>query len=100
MRSQCIRVGVEVGGTFTNLVAIDENGIRVIKAPSLPSATDEGAFNALIEFSIAISTIEDRAHGSTVATNAVLERKGWSIAFVTTKSLLPRYFMKYVMSLH
>jgi len=80
-----MRVGIEVGGTFTDLVAIGPDGIRVTKVPSVPSAPDEGAFNALLASGIAVAAIEDLAHGSTVATNAVLERKGYPTAFVTTK---------------
>jgi N-methylhydantoinase A len=80
-----MRVGIEVGGTFTDLVAIGAGGMRIIKVPSVPAAPDEGAFNALVASGIAISSIEDLAHGSTVATNAVLERKGFPTAFVTTQ---------------
>src|SRR5262245_10511458 len=80
-----MRVGIEVGGTFTDLVAIGPDGIRVTKVPSVPRAPEEGAFDALAASGIAIAAIEDLAHGSTVATNAVLERKGFPTAFVTTK---------------
>ena len=80
-----MRVGIEVGGTFTDLVAIGPDGIHVTKVPSVPRAPDEGAFNALLASGIAIASIEDLAHGSTVATNAVLERKGFPTAFVTTQ---------------
>jgi len=80
-----MRVGVEVGGTFTDLVAIGPNGVTVTKVPSTPASPDEGAFNALVESGIPLSEIEDLAHGSTVATNAVLERKGFRTAFVTTQ---------------
>ncbi len=80
-----MRVGIEVGGTFTDLVAIGPDGIRVAKVPSVPRAPDEGAFDALTASGIAISAITDLAHGSTVATNAVLERKGFATAFVTTQ---------------
>lgn len=80
-----MRVGIEVGGTFTDLVAIGPDGIAVTKVPSVPKAPDEGAFNALIASGIPVATIDDLAHGSTVATNAVLERKGFPTAFVTTK---------------
>jgi len=79
-----MRIGVEVGGTFTDLVAIDDEGVRVLKVPSTPRNPDQGAFAALTESGIPIEAIEDLAHGSTVATNAVLERKGFPIAFVTT----------------
>ncbi len=80
-----MQIGVEVGGTFTDLVAIDSTGIRVLKVPSTPQSPDEGAFNALIASGIALDTVTDLAHGSTVATNAVLERKGFLTAFVTTR---------------
>lgn len=80
-----MRVGIEVGGTFTDLVAIGPDGIVVTKVPSVPRAPDEGAFNALIASGLPIAAIDDLAHGSTVATNAVLERKGFPTAFVTTK---------------
>ena len=51
-----MRVGIEVGGTFTDLVAIGPDGIRVTKVPSVPLAPDEGAFNALLASGIAISS--------------------------------------------
>lgn len=79
-----VRVGVEVGGTFTDLVAIGPDGIHITKVPSVPRRPDEGAFNALMESGIPFSEIADLAHGSTIATNAVLERKGCLAAFVTT----------------
>lgn len=79
-----MRVGIEVGGTFTDLVAIGPDGIVIAKVPSVPSAPDEGAFNALVASGIPIADITDLAHGSTVATNAVLERKGFPTAFITT----------------
>jgi N-methylhydantoinase A len=80
-----MRVGIEVGGTFTDLVAIGPGGICITKVPSVPRAPEEGAFDALRASGIAIASIEDLAHGSTVATNAVLERKGYPTAFITTK---------------
>ena len=78
------RVGIEVGGTFTDLVAIGPAGITVTKVPSVPASPDEGAFNALLASKLPVSEITELAHGSTVATNAVLERKGFPTAFVTT----------------
>jgi N-methylhydantoinase A len=80
-----MRVGVEVGGTFTDLVAIGPGGVTVTKVPSTPASPDEGAFDALVESGIPLDSIDDLAHGSTVATNAVLERKGFRTAFVTTR---------------
>ena len=79
-----MRVGIEVGGTFTDLIAIDGGEVRVAKVPSVPAHPEEGAFAALAAAGIPFSRITDLVHGSTVATNAVLERKGGLTAFVTT----------------
>jgi N-methylhydantoinase A len=80
-----MRVGVEVGGTFTDLVAVQGDQILVAKVPSTPESPDIGAFASLAAAALSLPEITDLAHGSTVATNAVLERKGARIAFVTTK---------------
>ena len=89
-----MRVGVEVGGTFTDLVAVDGGKIVVIKVPSTPRSPDVGAFDALKASGIDLSTIEDLGHGSTVATNAVLERKGAAVAFVATAGFRDLLFMQ------
>ena len=89
-----MRVGVEVGGTFTDLVAIGPEGVRVTKVPSTPASPDEGAFDALAESGIPLTVIEELAHGSTVATNAVLERKGFRTAFVTTAGFRDILFLQ------
>ncbi len=89
-----MRVGVEVGGTFTDLVAIGPEGVRVTKVPSTPASPDEGAFDALAESGIPLTAIEELAHGSTVATNAVLERQGFRTAFVTTAGFRDILFLQ------
>ena len=73
-----MRIGVEVGRPFTDLVAIGRDDIRVLKVPSTPRRPDEGAFAALIASEISLDTIDDLAHGSTVATNAVSKHKGFA----------------------
>ncbi len=80
-----MRVGVEVGGTFTDLVAIDGDRVRIGKVPSTPGRPDEGALAAIESAGIALSEVTDLVHGSTVATNAILERKGAPIAVVVTR---------------
>ena len=75
-----MRVGIEVGGTFTDLVAVDGSRVEVVKVPSTPSAPEIGAFNSLEAANIAAERVTDLVHGSTVATNAILERKGARIA--------------------
>lgn len=81
-----IRIGVDTGGTFTDLLALDEGGLRVHKLRSVPAdpsqAILEGIF-ILLEGSDSAAAL-DVTHGSTVATNAVLERKGASLALLTT----------------
>ena len=80
-----MRVGIEVGGTFTDLVAFEGGKVTVTKVRSTPNSPDEGAFTAIQQAGIALDSVVDLAHGSTVATNAVLERKGAKVAFVTTR---------------
>ncbi|WP_160123788.1 hydantoinase/oxoprolinase family protein [Rhodovarius lipocyclicus] len=89
-----MRVGIEVGGTFTDLVAVDQGEVRVIKVPSTPRSPDIGAFNALGAAGIAPGAVTDLVHGSTVATNAILERRGANIAFVATKGFRDILFMQ------
>lgn len=79
-----MRVGVEVGGTFTDLIAVEGDEVRVAKVPSVPRSPEEGVFAALAAANIPLERVTDLVHGSTVATNAVLERKGALTAFITT----------------
>ena len=83
--SDVVRVGVEVGGTFTDLVAFEAGGVCITKVPSTPAAPHRGAIAALDESGLALAAAGDLVHGSTVATNAVLERKGARVAFFATE---------------
>ena len=85
MADRDIRVGVEVGGTFTDLVVIRDGAIEIAKVPSTPQQPDVGALNAIDAAGLKLSAITDLVHGSTVATNAVLERKGGRIAALVTE---------------
>ena len=89
-----MRAGVEVGGTFTDLVAFGDGRITVAKVRSTPGSPDVGALAALKESGIDLAGIADLAHGSTIATNAVLERKGARIAFVTTRGFRDILFLQ------
>jgi N-methylhydantoinase A len=89
-----MRVGIEVGGTFTDLVAIDGDDVTVVKVPSTPHSPDIGAYAALRESGIAPARVADLVHGSTVATNAILERKGARVAFVTTRGFRDILFLQ------
>ena len=89
-----MRVGIEVGGTFTDLVASDAGGVAIVKVPSTPSSPDIGAFAALEAAGIDPRTVTDLVHGSTVATNAILERKGARVAFVTSRGFRDILFLQ------
>ncbi len=87
-------IGVDVGGTYTDLVATDESGRTVFaKSPSTPADQSLGVMAGLDELArrLGVSRAEmlaktDRlVHGTTVATNALLERKGAKVALLTTE---------------
>ena len=65
-----------MGGTFTDLVEVRDGAVYVAKVPSTPSSPDVGAVNAVDAAGINLATVTELVHGFTVATNAVLERKG------------------------
>ena len=73
-------LGVDVGGTFTDFVAIEQTGVRTWKRLSTPSQPEQ----AVLEGAGA-HTDQRLAHGSTVATNALLERRGPRTILVTTE---------------
>src|SRR5665647_1341284 len=76
------KAAVDVGGTFTDLIAVEGTRLVALKVPSVPSAPEQGVLEAL---SVTGATGAPLVHGSTVATNAVLERKGARTAFVCTE---------------
>jgi N-methylhydantoinase A len=73
-------LGVDVGGTFTDAVLLDESGLRTAKVPTAVKQ-EESVLAAARE--VGAGTVERFAHGTTVATNALLERRGARTAFVT-----------------
>lgn len=78
-----IRLGIDTGGTFTDLVRLDQRGITVLKVRSTPSDPARAILTGIAELVDANAEAEV-VHGSTVATNAVLERKGARVALITT----------------
>ncbi|PPR10365.1 MAG: Acetophenone carboxylase gamma subunit [Alphaproteobacteria bacterium MarineAlpha11_Bin1] len=88
------RVGVDVGGTFTDLVIADSEGrTEVFKVPSVPADPGEGVINALDAACVALDQTTKKflgdcqffLHGSTVATNTLLEGKGAKVGLLTTR---------------
>jgi N-methylhydantoinase A/oxoprolinase/acetone carboxylase beta subunit len=79
-----IRFGVDTGGTFTDLVRLDACGLSVHKLCSTPENPAQAILSGIAELAGG-DTLSEVIHGSTVATNALLERKGARVALVTTK---------------
>jgi len=80
------RVGVDVGGTFTDLVAIDEQGkIKVAKSSSTPEDQSIGVENVIKKAGIDLRDVSFFSHGATVGVNAVIENKGARVAIITTR---------------
>ena len=79
------RLGVDVGGTFTDLVAISEGELITAKVPSTPGDQSEGVMTAIETSDVEPGAVIALAHGMTVATNALLERRGSRTALVTTR---------------
>jgi N-methylhydantoinase A/oxoprolinase/acetone carboxylase beta subunit len=73
-----MRIGVDTGGTFTDFVFWDGKRLRTLKLPSTPEDPSKAILAGL-------EPAGEVIHGSTVATNALLERKGSKLAFVTTE---------------
>lgn len=82
-------LGVDTGGTFTDFVLFDGEGLRVHKVLSTPEAPERAILQGVRELGIDGALLERlrMVHGSTVATNAVLEGKGVRTAFVTNRGL-------------
>src|ERR671923_482092 len=88
------RIGIDVGGTFTDLAAVDESGRVVIaKCASTPRDQSEGLMEGLgllatecgTDLAGLLARTERIVHGTTVATNALLERKGARVGLLTTE---------------
>lgn len=89
-----LRIGIDVGGTFTDLVAVDEGGISTLaKSASTPADPSIGVMDGLLLLARAfgldraglLARTERIVHGTTVATNALLEHKGAKVGLLTTE---------------
>lgn len=89
-----MRIGVDVGGTFTDIVAVDSAGcLHTAKAPSTPQDQSIGVLDGLAVLAEGLGRALEQVlaettlfiHGTTVATNTLIERKGAKVGLVTTK---------------
>jgi N-methylhydantoinase A len=76
-------LGVDVGGTFTDAVLVDGSEVRTAKVPTAP-AQEESVLAAARAVGAPAAALDRFTHGTTVATNALLERRGARTAFVST----------------
>ena len=82
-RGSTFRIGVDTGGTFTDFVVIKDGEVEVFKELSTPNAPDDAIMLGIGRLTVA--SVKEVIHGSTVATNALLERKGARTALLTTE---------------
>lgn len=84
------RVGVDIGGTFTDLVMLTPDG-RLFSKKVLSTVDDysraieEGVAALLVDAGAAAADVAEFAHATTIATNAIIERRGAAVALLTTK---------------
>jgi N-methylhydantoinase A len=79
-------LGVDTGGTFTDFVLFDGQSLRVHKELSTPRAPEQAILQGIREMGLDTNGLQV-VHGSTVATNAILERKGVRTLYVTNRGL-------------
>jgi len=81
------RLGIDIGGTFTDFISYDDEsaGATITKVPSTPSEPATGLMNGLDEMGVDPTEISMLLHGTTVATNAVLEGTGASCGLLLTE---------------
>jgi N-methylhydantoinase A len=81
-----VRIGVDVGGTFTDLVARAPSGATWSrKVPTTPAAPAVGVLNGLAALEPLTGPWASLAHGTTLVTNAIVERRGASVGLITTR---------------
>ena len=89
--SRGFRAGIDIGGTFTDFILFDENAaaIRLHKCLTTPSDPSRGALGGLADLvaaaGIKVHDLDEIVHGTTLVTNAVIERKGAPVGLITTE---------------
>jgi N-methylhydantoinase A len=88
-----LRVAVDIGGTFTDVVVFDEANasLALAKALSTPAELARGVLEGLTKAAVRFGEVASLIHGSTVVINAIIERQGAKTALVTTKGFRDVY---------
>jgi N-methylhydantoinase A len=79
-----VKIGVDTGGTFTDFILLDDGRVQIFKVLSTPDNPARAVLQGLRHLHPSLADV-NIVHGSTVATNALLERKGARTALITTK---------------
>jgi N-methylhydantoinase A len=81
-----VTLGIDVGGTFTDLLMVDttNNSFRTAKVPTTPGNQAVGFMAAIDALDLSLDSVDAVVHGTTIATNAILERKGALCGLITT----------------
>ncbi|MAL97720.1 MAG: methylhydantoinase [Alteromonadaceae bacterium] len=94
-----IRISIDIGGTFTDVVAETDQGLSSVKVLTTPASPDRGALEGverLLEgLGKGFADISTVVHGTTLATNALIERRGARTAFITTAGFRDVLDMRY-----
>ena len=88
-----MRLAVDIGGTFTDVVVFDEDkkSLALTKALSTPAELAKGVQEGITKTAIPLEAVSSLIHGSTVVVNAIIERTGAKTALVTTKGFRDVY---------
>src|SRR5688572_30908622 len=84
-------VGVDIGGTFTDLVGCVDGRIVTSKCSTVPADPTRGVAESLALAHCEMPALSELLHGSTIAINTVLERKGANTALITTRGFRDTY---------
>ena len=88
-----MRVAVDIGGTFTDVVAFDDASMSLwlAKALSTPAELARGVLDSLAKAAVPLDAVESLIHGSTVVVNSIIERRGAKTVLITTKGFRDVY---------
>lgn len=79
------QLGVDIGGTFIDFVLVDETGdVRINKTPSRHDALQRHFFEGIDAFDVPLQEIESLLHGTTIAINTIVQRRGAKVGVLTT----------------
>lgn len=81
------RIAVDTGGTFTDVIMLDADSgnIATVKVPSTPANPDEAVIQGVLAMGVPLASLAFLGHGTTVAINTLVQRKGATVGLLTTR---------------